>query len=677
MTQRPPQIPEKPFQITLHGDTREDPFHWLRERDNPDVMAVLEAENAWTSSQLADTEQLQQTLYEAMRARIQEDDMSVPVRKGKYEYYLRTHAGKEYPSYWRRSDGQDECLLDVNLLADGHEFFEVGDVAVSPNHRFLALAVDKAGDEHYTLSVLDLQQQQWLDDAPGECAGELVWTMDSAGFYFTRLDDQCRPWQLVYHRLGGSENELKLCMEEPDQRFYMGIGRNVTDEMVLVTLASNTTSEIHYASALTGGVSFTCLKTRQQELEYYADFDGKQFWIRANDTGPGFRLVTAPADLPDQWQEVIPHQSGITLDDYEIFSEGLILFRRFASDGCVRMEVRPTNAPAYSVVFPDPVYSVGAFDNIHYECDVVRLGYESLTRPESVFELKITDGTQQLLKQKEVRGGYEPAEYLSRRIWAVSADGERVPVSVVGRKESFYQPSPLLLYGYGAYGESLDPWFSSGRLNLLDRGMMFAIAHVRGGGDLGEPWYLAGKMEHKENSFHDFIACAEALIQDGYTASDKLVITGGSAGGTLMGAVANMRPELFHAVAADVPFVDVINTLLDDSLPLTVTEYEEWGNPNEEEAYQRIRQWSPYDNIEQADYPHMLIQAAMNDSRVPYWEAAKWLARLRQNNKGSRQQLLHTRMDAGHGGASGRYQALHEAAFEQAFILKVMALDHL
>ncbi len=675
MSLQPPQIPEEPFRITLHGDTREDPYRWLHNRDNPRVTAALQAENRWTQAQLVDTKVLQQQLFESMRARIQEDDVSVPVRKEQYEYYVRTHKGKEYPSYWRRSSDNDVCLLDINTLAEGHDYFDVGDVAVSPNHRYLGLAVDMEGDERYALSVLDLETGAWLEDSLTNCAGELVWTMDSAGFYFSRLDEQCRPWQLVYHRLGHSEQNLAICLEELDDRFYMGIGRSISDEMIIVTLAANNTTEIHYAPASSGDQTFTCLKPRKDKLEYFIDHDGQQFWVRTNDTGPGFRLVTAPPDNPADWRnEIVPHQQGITLDDFEVFSGGLVLFRRFACDGCIRVEIRPTDAPAYSVVFPDPIYCIDAVDNIHYSTDVVRLAYESLTRPASIFELTMANGQQKLLKQKEVLGGYDAEDYLSRRVWAVSQDGERVPVSLVGRCESFNQPAPLLLYGYGAYGDSLDPWFSSARLNMLDRGMLFAVAHVRGGGDLGEPWYLAGKMEHKENSFHDFIACSEKLIDSGYTAADKLVISGDSAGGLLVGAVANMRPDLFHAVVTDVPFVDVLNTLLDKTLPLTVTEYDEWGDPHDQAVYKRIKHWSPCDNVKPADYPHMLVQASMNDSRVPYWEAAKWVALLRKNNTGSKQQLLNVRMEAGHGGASGRYQALHEAAFEQAFILKVLGL---
>ncbi|MCP8349038.1 S9 family peptidase [Pseudomonas sp. FBF18] len=667
-------------------DAGTDPYAWLQARDTPEVLAYLNAENAYQEAQLADQAGLREQLFEEIRGRILETDLSLASPWGPYLYYTRTTAGDEYPRHYRCprpaddsptvDESREELLLDPNLLAAGG-FLSLGAFNISPDHQRLAYSLDTSGDEVYTLYVKDLASGA-VEQLPFEdCDGSMTWANDSQTLFFAELDDTHRPHRLMRHRLG-TQGAVKV-FEEADGRFFLHCYRASSERQLILLLNSKTTSEAWVLDAHTPEQAFTCLAPRVEGHEYYPDhgqLNGHWHWfIRSNQQGINFALFHGPADtLPthEQWQVLVPHRDTVMLEGLTLNASALTLSLR--EGGLPIIEVRPHGLPTYRVELPDAAYSLYVQDSLEFDSPRIRLRYEALNRPAQVRQLTLADGQQQVLKQTPVLGPFDPDAYVSQRLWATAGDGTQVPISLVQRREDLGKPVPLYLYGYGAYGESLDPWFSHARLSLLERGVAFAIAHVRGGGELGEAWYRAGKQEHKPNTFSDFIACAEHLIATGVTDAEHLAISGGSAGGLLIGAVLNQRPELFKAAIAEVPFVDVLNTMLDPDLPLTVTEYDEWGNPQEPEVHARIKAYAPYENVKAQAYPALLVVAGYNDSRVQYWEAAKWVAKLRVHKTDDNLLLLKTELGAGHGGMSGRYQGLKDVALEYAFVFKVLGL---
>ena len=668
-----PQVPRRPETRCHHGRKRQDDYSWLENPDNPEVIAWLEKENAWTKDAMADARPLQERLYQEMKGRLKEDHQSLPYLWRGHEFFSRTLTGKEYAIHYRQPQGQKnaQVLFDSNRQAGSHDYFELGSLVVSPDNRLLAWAEDTTGEESWTLSVRDLTNNAALPDQLTDCASDIVWAADSQSFWYVRLDAARRPWQLCHHRLGTPVAEDPVLLEEPDGRFFLGIAADRTEQLLLVTLASTDTTECWWTSLARPDEPLQVIRPREKGLEYYPEFDGQQFYIKTNDKGINYRLVTASPALPDQWQEQVAHRQDVTLEDYELFPEHLVLFER--QQGLVQVRVlQLETGQSCQVQFPDELWSVAGCDNVDYHAGFLRLEYESLNRPASVLDVDLETGQWQLRWQQPVEGGFDPGNYQSRRLWVTAEDGVQVPVSLVGRHDSFSRPAPLLLYGYGAYGASEDPDFSQARLNLLDRGMIFAIAHVRGGGELGEIWYRQGRRMHKKNSFTDFVTCARFLIDQKITAADRLLATGGSAGGLLIAAALNLAPELFAGARLQVPFVDVLNTMLNPELPLTLTEYDEWGDPADKAAYDYIRSYSPVDAVAARDYPPQLVIAGLTDARVPFWEAVKWVARVRALNTGDSPAFLKVTMQAGHGGVSGRYQAMKDEAFEQAFLLTLV-----
>lgn len=664
-----------------------DPYAWLQERDRDEVLDYLKAENAWQESQLADQAELREQLFEEIKGRIRETDLSLASPWGPWLYYTRTTAGDEYPRHYRCArpaddspqvdEHSEQLLLDPNALAGGG-FLSMGAFNVSPDHQRLAYSLDTSGDEVYRLFVKELATGAVVELPFDDCDGSMTWANDSQTLFFGELDETHRPYRLHRHTLG--RDGAELVFEENDGRFFLHCYRASSERQLILLLNSKTTSEAWVLDADQPEGDFVCLAPRVEHHEYYPDhgqLDGHWTWfIRSNQEGINFALYqaldTGTAPTRGQWQVLIEHRQEVMLEGVTLNADAYTLSLR--SGGLPIIEVHAQGQAPYPVQLPDAAYSLYVSDSLEFASTRIRLRYEALNRPGQVRQLNLLDGAQQVLKETPVLGVFDADDYVSQRLWATAADGTRIPISLVVKKAFVGQPTPLYLYGYGAYGESLDPWFSHARLSLLDRGIAFAIAHVRGGGELGEAWYRAGKQEHKANTFSDFIACTEHLIEQGLTRSDRLVISGGSAGGLLIGAVLNQRPELFQAAIAEVPFVDVLNTMLDPELPLTVTEYDEWGNPQEPEVYARIKGYAPYENVSAQAYPHMLVIAGYNDSRVQYWEAAKWVARLRARKTDDNLLLLKTELGAGHGGMSGRYQGLRDVALEYAFVLKTLNL---
>ncbi|MDX9667426.1 S9 family peptidase [Pseudomonas sp. P5_152] len=670
-----------------HKADGDDPYAWLQERDTAPVLDYLKAENAYQQAMLADQAELRESLFNEIKGRILETDLSLPSPWGPYLYYTRTTAGDEYARHYRcprpADDGlqvdesAEELLLDPNVLANGG-FFSLGAFSISPDHRRLAYSLDTTGEEIYTLFVKELASGKVSELAFEDCDGSMTWANDSLTLFFAELDDTHRPHKLYRYRLDGTVAEEVF--HEPDGRFFLHCYRASSERQLLLSLGSKTTSEVWALDASQPQQAFSCLAPRVEDHEYDVDhglLDGQWSWlIRTNRDGINFALYQAPdtgrVPSEDQWQNLIPHSDEVMLEGLSLNASAMTLSLRIG--GLPIIEVHPQGLPTYRVQLPDAAYSLYVQNSLEFVSDRIRLRYEALNRPAQVRQLELANGAQHVLKETPVLGPFDADAYVSQRLWATAPDGTQVPISLVVKREMLGQPTPLYLYGYGAYGESLDPWFSHARLSLLDRGVAFAIAHVRGGGELGEAWYRAGKQQHKQNSFDDFIACAEHLIANGFTSAAQLVISGGSAGGLLIGAVLNQRPELFAAAIAEVPFVDVLNTMLDPDLPLTVTEYDEWGNPQEPEVHARIKAYAPYENVRAQAYPATLVIAGYNDSRVQYWEAAKWVAKLRVTKTDDNLLLLKTELGAGHGGMSGRYQGLRDVALEYAFVFKVLGI---
>ncbi len=690
-----PRAKVSPTRHETHGVVRVDDYHWLRDRGDPAVTAYLEAENAYTRAVMAPTEALQETLFAEIKGRIKQTDMSVPYREGAHLYYTRYEDGREYPIHCRRpaeapspgdavaptdalaaADGE-QILVDVNTLAEGRDFCQVSALAVSPDGLLLAYAVDVEGRRIHTIRVKDLSADALLDDELAGVTSNLVWAADNRTIFYTRQHPDTLRWYQVYrHRLGTPQDEDVLVYEEADETFNCEVGRTRSKRYLLLASAQTVSTEYRYLDASRPDGAFEVFWPRARDHEYDVDHYRDRFYVRTNHHARNFQLMetTAGGTAPEQWVEVVPHRDDVFLEAFALFRDHLVLQER--SGGLARLHVRPWSGDgAHDIAFDEPVYDVHVSVNREPDTHVLRFGYESLTTPLSIYDYDMAARSRTLLKREEVLGGFDPAHYAAERVLATAPDGKTVPISLVARAGATRDgTSPLLLYGYGAYGISMDPAFSSARLSLLDRGFRFAIAHVRGGQDLGRQWYDDGRLGRKRNTFTDFIACAEHLVRERFTTPERLYAMGGSAGGLLVGAVLNMRPDLFAGAVAQVPFVDVVTTMLDDTIPLTTGEYDEWGNPHERAAFDDILGYSPYDNVAARAYPALLVLAGLHDSQVQYWEPAKWVAKLRALKTDARPLLLKTNMDAGHGGVSGRYRRYRETALQYAFLLRQAGL---
>jgi len=707
----PPTADRRPTTSEHHGHPRTDDYEWLRDKDAPEVLAHLEAENAYTRERTAHLADLRQSLFDEIKARTRETDLSVPTRSRGYWYYGRSFEGKEYgascrvpvsdPDDWTpprpaedtRPDEPalpgEQVLLDLDALAEGHEFFALGGSSVSPDTTLLAYATDVVGDERYTIEVKDLASGTLLPDRITGALGGAVWDRAGESFYYTTVDESWRADKIWRHRLGTTQDEDELVHHETDGRFWVGVGRSRTDRFLVVASGSKNTSEYRFLDADHPEAGWQVFAARREGLEYsleHAVVAGEDvFLVLHNHAGPDFELGVAPVQPTpaQQWRPLLAHDPAVRLEDVDAFAGHLVVHQR--SEGLTQLRILQLDeegvAEDYLVDFDQEVYTVGGAGNPEFTQPVVRLGYTSMAVPSSVYDYDVVSRELTLLRRTPVLGGFAAADYEEHRLWARAEDGTKIPISIVAKRGAREDvgggtgPVPVLLYGYGAYETAIDPYFSIARLSLLDRGAAFAIAHVRGGGEMGRHWYDDGKLMRKQNTFSDFIACARHLVATGWTTPDRLVAEGGSAGGLLMGAVANQAPELFAGIVADVPFVDALTTMLDASLPLTVPEYDEWGNPEADPAvYEYLASYAPYDNVAAIDYPPILAETSLHDTRVLYVEPAKWIARLRATAVGRRDFLLRIEMAAGHGGVSGRYKAWHDRAFALAWILDRMGL---
>ena len=676
----PPVAKKVPHVTEVNGHRMEDNYFWLRDKPNPEVRAYLEAENAYTDAVMKPTEAFQKKLYGEMLGRIKETDVEVPYREGDYFYYTRTEAGKQYGIRCRRKgsmEAAEEVVLDVNEMATGLAFMSVNEYAVSPDGNLLAYSYDNTGFRQYQLAVKDLRTGKTLVDH-AERVGSVVWANDNKTIFYTQEDAVSKRQYRLYRHTVGTTGEDALVYEEKDERFDVYAGKTRSDAYIFLFCASHTTSEARYIPADQPMAEFKVVEPRKQDVQYYPDHNGEFFYIRVNDTGRNFRLVKAPVGDPGKknWTEVVAQDPNVMLTHLEMFKNFYVLMER--EHGLPQIQVTDLRSGAsHRIKFPEPAYLSRGYVNRVYDTTEFRYAYESPITPPSVFAYDMEKGTSTLLKQKEVPGGYDRTKYVVEQIYAPAADGVKIPISVVHRKDAKLDGNEgLYLYGYGSYGFSIDASFNPNWFSLVDRGVTVAVAHIRGGGEMGKAWHDAGRMMNKKNTFTDFIACAEYLVGHGYGSKERLVIEGRSAGGLLMGAVLNMRPDLFKAAVVGVPFVDVMNTMLDETLPLTVGEFEEWGNPKEKAAFDYMITYSPYDNVEAKNYPDMLVKTSFNDSQVMYWEPAKYVAKMRATRTDHNTLILKTNLSpAGHGGASGRYDRLHESAFDYAYILREMGIE--
>jgi oligopeptidase B len=677
----PPVAKVVPVDLEMHGQVRTDNYYWLNKRDNPEVVAYLEAENAYTEGVMAHTGGLQQALFEEIRDRIKQTDMTVPYRKDDYFYYTRFEDGKEYPIHCRKKgtlDASEEVMLDVNLMAEGHEFFSVGPFKVSSGQDTLAYPVDAVGRRIYSIHFKDLSSGEILADVIPDVTANMAWAEDNKTLFYAKQDPATLRWHRVYrHVLGTDPAHDQLVYEETDETFSCFVLKTKSKQYIMIGSQQTLATEFRYLEADDPQGEFTLLLPREREHEYWVDHYRDHFYIRSNDQAKDFRLMKTPvgATGKENWAEVIPHRNDVLLEGFELFRDHLAVVER--ERGLVQIGLHPWSGEGgHYLDFGEPAYLARLSDNHEFDTPILRYTYTSLTTPETVFDYNMATRDKKLLKQEEVLGGFDAQNYQSERLSAATEDGTKIPISIVYRKGTQRDGyNPLLLYAYGSYGYSMDAAFNPERVSLLDRGFVYAIAHVRGGSELGRWWYEDGKLLKKRNTFTDFIACAEHLVASRYTSPDKLFALGSSAGGLLMGAVLNMRPDLFKGVVASVPFVDVVTTMLDESIPLTTSEYDEWGNPNDQTYYDLMLSYSPYDNVEAKAYPNLLVLTSLHDSQVQYWEPAKWVARLRVLKTDQNRLLLRTKMEAGHGGVSGRFKRYKEVAFIYAFLLDLVGVS--
>ncbi|WP_373707666.1 S9 family peptidase [Kaistella sp.] len=674
----PPKAKKIPKILEIHGDERQDPYFWLKERENPEVIQYLEEENAYAEAVMKDTEDFQQLLFDEMKARYKKDDESLPYFFNEYWYIVRFEKGKEHPLFTRKFqtlENEEELLLDVNVLAEGQKFFEVGSVAVSPNNKLMSYSSDNMGRRIYAINFKNLETGEILQDVIGNTTGKAVWANDNEHVFYIRKDDSLRAFQVFLHQLGTDSSQDVLIFHEADDTFDVNVFKTKSLEYIFISSSSTISDEQRFIPADNVMADWKIIQPRIDNLEYAVEHYQDEFYIITNaDDATNFKIVKTKVANPgiENWVEVIPHLEEVLLEGFEIFKNYLVLEER--REGLLQLKIINTNDDSFHYLpFSDPTYTAYIGLNLEFDTEKLRFGYTSLAQPSSTFEYDMKERTTTLLKQQEVLGEqFSPENYVSERIWATARDGKKVPISLVYHEDTPKSAeTPLLLYGYGSYGHTIDASFSNVRLSLLNRGFIYAIAHVRGGEYMGREWYEDGKMLFKKNTFFDFIDAAKYLVKENYTSEKHLYAMGGSAGGLLMGAIINYEPELFNAIVAQVPFVDVVTTMLDETIPLTTGEFDEWGNPKDKEYYDYIKSYSPYDNIEAKDYPHILITTGLHDSQVQYWEPAKWTARLRELKTDSNILVFKTDMTSGHGGASGRFESLKEDSLEYAFLMKL------
>jgi oligopeptidase B len=670
-----PVAAKKPKELTIHGHTRIDNYYWLRERENPEVITYLEAENAYRESVMKGTEQFQEDLFNEIVGRIKQDDESVPYKENGYYYYTRYEEGKEYPIFCRKKENleaEEEILANVNELATGHAYFQVGGLSVSPDNRYMAIGIDTVSRRKYTIYIKDLESGKMLEDEIELTTGGASWANDNKTLFYTQKDDETLRSKAIYrHVMGTPASDDALVFDERDETFSTFVYKSKSKEYMIIGSSSTLTTEYRFLPADDPAGEFQIIQPRTHGLEYSIAHFGNDFYIITNLEATNFRLMKTPVSLTgkEHWTEVIAHREDVFIEGIEIFQDYLVVEER--KEGLSHLRVIPwVGGNEHYIDMGEEVYSAWISVNPEFDSRVLRYGYTSLTTPSSTIDYDLELRQKTLLKQEEVVGGtFDPANYEAKRLYAVADDGKKIPMSVVYRKGTELNgQNPTLLYGYGSYGHTMDPGFRSHRLSLLDRGFVFAIAHIRGSQVYGRPWYEDGKLLKKINTFTDFNDCAEHLIREKYTSSDHLYAMGGSAGGLLMGAVINMQAELYHGVIAAVPFVDVVTTMLDEDIPLTTSEYDEWGNPNEKEYYDYMLSYSPYDQVEAKAYPNLLVTTGLHDSQVQYWEPAKWVAKLRDMKTDENQLLMYCNMETGHGGASGRFEPYRETAMEYAFL---------
>lgn len=673
---KPPVAKVIPHRLEKHGHVRVDNYYWLRDRDNPEVIKYLEDENAYTAAMMAHTADLQEKLFREFKARIKQTDISVPFLRDGYYYYTRTEEGRNYPIYCRKKgslDSPEEVLLDVNAVAEGHKFCSVSPPAVSPGQDLMAYAVDTVGRRFYTIRFKNLATGEVLADVIPNVTANIAWANDNRTVFYAKQDPvTLRSHRIYRHVLGKNPAEDQLVYEEQDGTFNCFVFKTKSKRYLMIVSRQTVSTEYRFLEADQADGEFRVFLPRRRDHEYRLDHYGDHFYIITNHQAKNFRLMRTPVSRTgmENWEEIIPHRRDVLLEDIEIFKDALVVSER--RNGLIQLRVRPwAGAEEHYVDFGEPAYVAAPVNNYEFDTPWLRFNYSSLTTPPSVYDYNLLTREKKLLKREEVLGGFNSGDYQSERIYARAPDGVQVPISLVYRKDRFRKDgkNPLLLFGYGSYGASMDARFDAFRISLLDRGFVYALAHVRGGEELGRQWYEDGKLLKKKNTFTDFIACAEHLLREKYADPKRIFAWGGSAGGLLIGAVITMRPDLFTGVIADVPFVDVLTTMLDDSIPLTTNEYDEWGNPNDKQYYDYILSYSPYDQTRPAHYPHMLVTTGLHDSQVQYWEPAKWVAKLRAVKKDRNRLLLKTEMQAGHGGLSARDDRYREIAFRYAFLL--------
>lgn len=676
---QPPRAAQRPVTLRNFSHVRVDPFFWLRERENPDVLQHLEQENAYTDALMASTAALQASLYREILSRIDEDAISSAFPSGDFIYYTRRIQGQDYALHCRRprSGGEEDVYLNENILAQDKAYFELGLLEISPNGKLLAYAVDETGDEEFTLYFKDLTSGKTLPDVIPEVAGDGEWSADSQRFLYTTEDETRRADKIFLHQLGQPHSHDRELLHEPDIHFNLNLYSSQDNQFIFAYSESKQTTEVWFAPCDHPEIPFVSLLPRKTGVRYYAEHYQNEFLIRSNENAVDFKLLAIPVNdrKLSSAREIIPARTGIYLSEVLPLQKHWIIFEKTHGQQFIRV-LKPDGSDDHLISMPDAVYYLSEGDNDEFATDILQIVYSSPIRPQITWNYNLTARQRQTIHEVKIPCGHNPEDYRTERQWATAGDGTKIPITLFYRKDSSGKPSPTYLYGYGAYGETVYPSFNPLWLTWLERGFVVAIPHVRGGGFLGETWYEAGKFLNKRNSFDDFITCTQFLIKNHYSAPHQIIAEGGSAGGLLIGGVINLRPDLFCAIHAAVPFVDIVSTMLDESLPLTTFEYEEWGNPNQEDYFNYMLSYSPYDNVSPQNYPAILATAGINDPRVPYWEAAKWVAKLRQNQKGQSPVLLKTNLEAGHGGASGRYQALREIAFEQAFLLSQAGLRY-
>lgn len=679
-TMKPPIAEKKPHEMTIHGHTRIDKYFWLKEREDEQVIKYLEDENAYTAEVLSDTKEFQEDLYQEMRARIKEDDESVPYKDNGYFYYTRYEEGKEYRLRCRKKDNlqaEEEVFINENELAKGHDYFSLGGVEISDDNKVAAFGIDTVSRRLYTIQFKNLETGERYSERIPNCAGGGAWAKDNKTFFYIAKDTETlRTNRIMRHVLGTDVSEDVQVFLEEDETFTCYAWRTKSKDLIMIGSFQTVSSEYQMLDAGNPTGEFTVIQPRERDHEYNVSHFEDKLYITTNWEAQNFRLMETTLDKPgkENWKEVIPHRTETLLEGVELFKNFMVVDERTGGLSQLRIINHKTGNEHY-LDFGEAAYTSYVGTNMDFDTEVLRYGYSSLTTPWSTIDYNMVSKEKTLMKEQEVIGDFDRANYQTERVMVIADDGTKVPMSIVYRKGMKKDGSnPTLLYAYGSYGSTMDAYFSSVRLSLLDRGFIYALAHIRGGQEMGRQWYEDGKLLNKKNTFTDFIDCGEFLVENNYTSTDGLFAMGGSAGGLLMGAVVNMRPDLWKGVVAAVPFVDVVTTMLDETIPLTTGEYDEWGNPNEKEYYEYILSYSPYDNVSEQDYPNMLVTTGLHDSQVQYWEPAKWVAKLRDKKTDDNLLLLHTNMEAGHGGASGRFEALKETAMEYAFMFKLVGI---